>query len=394
MAWSFEQAMLGDTLGNVVTGMCFDGRDMWVVSHSRERLYAQSFNHWDSNDQYIDENSYFGNAVHALRRSAIIKVWSLDSDDDGLDDNGNVTGASNPAFWYDHVYVMAYTSSGTKLFKININTKEVIQIDAPYVGTHPHIVCANNKVWTCFDAPYGVAGTLYCFDIATSQWSAGTVLPGRSQGIPRQMVDGLDGKLLITAHNEHSVIVVNTSTGAVVGSHRVNRHPYAITANQDKQVYVVSDKQFTPLEGMVSYFDQMNNVSTPFAVACGSMACIEDNGKGYLWYGGLNAKLGRLRKSDLDFRYVGGEAPGFTIDLQSLINANPNANTFIKSAPALTYIKWDDPAFHEVHVEPYIYVTIDTAVYAFRDTAMVRKNTTRIRATAMISIGSTKYYGD
>ena len=102
--------------------------------------------------------------------------------------------------------------------------------------------------------------------------------------------------------------------------------------------------------------------------------------------------MGRLRKSDMDFRYVDGTALGYTISFDSFVSST----TFTKGllTPSFTYERWNGSSFDTVTVRSYVFVATSSAVYAFRATSMVRENSKQVRGTGMISLNDQDYIGE
>lgn len=250
--------------------------------------------------------------------------------------------------------------------------------------------------------------------------------------------------------NNHGIIKVNVSTGAIASTIRVNRHPYRLSVNQSKELYVASDfgakvkrKDYNPdvasttvstskggqmtvagssykvvettdcTDGMITLINQSNDSQENFAAArCNGEAQMYntatvdkdffDDGQGHLWFIS-DTNIGRLTKSDKELKCSHQDVDS-TSETEPDYNMIPDNGTisFSKSSiiasvvtPAVFFQRYINDAFENRNVKPYLYVMTSTgSVTAYRLSALVRKNKYILRGTSLIAVGAQAYIGD
>lgn len=426
--WTFEQVMLG-TQSGTLNDIIHDGRDVWVATTTSVRKYS----YWDQRTEYeyLDESYYFTRNTNALPGETY------------LDPVDGIVPALRMCVWGDHVYLL-----GTNKQTLKVVNKHTMELVATLTVPQPctSLAAGYNKLWLCSeDAFENDQQRLYYYDLIAETWNY-SELDGKKDLIgPRAIADGLDGFMLITARNEHSLLKYNGTTGAFVSSTRINRHPYKLHVSQDKVAYVVSDPSSLINGGMLTTFDQTTDLPTNISSAGGSVWGIgEDEIQGHVWMLGGSASIARLNLSDsrLIFRPTptntpvdtrdqpidnvtpnGVEdsiaepqsvpwyppAPGYTIMLSdwgldydmSDPNSRPDDPTKqIQGGlvtPPLYYQRWNGTSFVDVNVAPYVFFAVgasSTRLFAGRATALVRVNRKEVLGTAMVTTGPQNYYGE
>lgn len=375
MSWTFEQLQQASQSG--ITALVHDGRNVWASSGATIKVYSYIDN------EHLDETAEFERIVFDL---TLVTTITHSATVDAM------------AVWNGKVYVKnglevhAYSPTTFAQVGLTIILPDVMQ---SVIGV------ANNRLWfVTYDADATTdRQSLYYYNLLTSTWSTAILIPGKKQYITRSIVDGLDGYLYLTNMNEHAILKFATD-GTYIAQYRINRHPYALYANQLKGVYIASDPQTDPLLGMVSVFDQSSNTSTNVAAAGGNVVylCHEEY-TNKIWYVGGSPKIAQLNRASGDFRYVQDPladdyVPGAAIsfdDFPTAINT-----TFIRGllTPQLTFDVWSGSAFVSKTVKPYLFFSNSTTLYAARLSSMVRVNSMDVLGTAMVTTGAQNYYGD
>lgn len=373
--WLFEQYQTAGQSG--ITTLAHDGRDVWAANATQIKVWSYL------DEEYLAQEYQLDNGLFAMKEVATIEHGSAV---DKMECSNGV------------MYVLS--GAEIKAYSTTTYTQIGSVITTP-VAMQSEMCIANNKIWFVSlnsDQTSSLAGIvasdcqqLYFYDLISQTWSSPVLIPGKKQYITRKLVDGLDGYIYITGMNDHAVVKFSTS-GAYVGTYRVNRHPYLLHANQNKDVFVVSDAQSDILKGMVSVFDQSTNTSSNFAAACGTIEYMADVGDGRLVYVGGTPKLAILNKSDKKLKYVQDPAsedfvPGAAIQL---------AVTPLRGlvTPSLTFDVWTGSAFASKTVKPYVFFSTSSTLYAARLSSLVRVNSMDVLGTAMIATGAQNYYGD
>jgi hypothetical protein len=372
MSWTFEKLFKSSNTVAGTQAMAFDGKYVWVLSGTNAYVYS----YWgeESNNEWLDQAYYFDRNTHSLSLVATINLG---------------TSVYYITKWYNKMYI----SGGTSLFEVDILSRAVVTLPSP-PSTINSICAANGKVFACSAFVNSVdQNVLYYFDIATQTWSSDIAIPGKKTTAARGMSDGLDGHLFITSQNDHSIQKFNTITGAFVASYRTNRGPYKLMTGEDKVVYVISDQVTNVQDGMITQFNQSTNVSTNFSGAGGYLYGIGQTDN-HIWTIGGTAKLSRILKSDQDYRYYGGTAPGFTITFDDYTSVIPTTTSRGLVTPQLTYERWNGASFDTITVKPYLFFSTADAVYAARLNSMIRVNSMDVLGTAMIASGQQDYYGE
>lgn len=429
MTWKFETiqsatpTVSGSTYINKNSILAHDGRDIWVSGFKSTPTDSKIFvyGYWDQNSQY----EYLG--------------WQYYFDEN----------TSNPLYLYNTIDV------GTKIVKdmvywsgkmyvllddntINIydvTTKSLITTKTPPVTVQPRLIAANNKIWmVSIDVTTTDQQVLHWYNILTNTWGSNNIL-GRKQDKTRDMVDGYDGYLYITSMNNHAIVKVDTTTGAMMTWYSINRHPYKLMATQDKDVYIASDSQWNPPKtkhtttttwnspyshpvggtgselgitpiafmGMVSKMNQTTYDVTHASAACGTISDFSiDPTTGYMWsaykwkdennptYG-----LGRTNTTNNDFRYTHGSDNGSLYNGDHYTIEGPGINPMRSMLiPSFTYQKWNGSGFDNITVHSYLVNIQGTSIFAIRLNSMVRENWFSVLGTGMIGTGDQLYIGD
>ena len=375
MSWTFEQLQKSpNTLPSAPYCMAFDGKYVWVAASTNVYVYA----YWgeDGHEEYLGQEYYFDRQQLPLTLVATVAVSGVYS-------------------MVAHNGVMYLNSGGNQLKACDILTRVVTTVPtAPDNITQGTIAVADNKLWIVgVGIDTSDRNVLYYYDLFTGLWSSAIPIPGKRGGT-RYLSDGLDGNVIVTCGNEHSIAKFNASTGAYVGSYRVNRGPYRLHVNQDKVVYIVSALDTTSVQnGMISTFNQSTNTSTNLASAGGYLYGIGET-TNHIWTAGGIAKLARTLKSDQDYRYFNGTAPGYSIVLSDYSSVDPTSTSTCFVTPQFTYEKWNGVSFDTVTVKPYLFYGVATGVVAARLNSMIRVNSADVLGTAMISVDQQDYYGE
>lgn len=289
---------------------------------------------------------------------------------------------------------------------------------------------------------------LAVYDLVAKTWST-VVLPGKQMSVDgRHIVYGLENHIWITSKNDHSIVKVNVDTLLVTSSVRINRHPYRLSVNQSKELFIASDanpdpvlrKDFTPelasgvvsvgggyvpagqaafkivetvdtTDGQISVLDQTDDSQEAFGAArCNGTKTQQgytinndffDDGSGYMWFL-TDEHIGRMKKVDKEYwtsftATDSGEAanPDYNMipDNSTLVEAVGAVATLV--SPPLVYERWNGSTFVTTYVKPYLFALQSSGLVKVRRlSALVRKNKYIHRGTAMIAVGDQAYYGD
>lgn len=448
MSWAFESELKYTRFSDGKCMVAVSELEVWVG-------WADGLITWHchrNDPQYLTENFYFSRPIIPFTGDTTTGVVQST--------NGNVTYSGTPLYmvkWYDSVYVM----TATTIFQFNIATRKLIDYTsiAPLSlpgSTGSSLCAADGKLWvTGFNTNSTKQQLLWSIPVnsyGSASWSS-VVLPGRHQTTTRKLLDGLDGKLYVTNMNNHGIIAVDTNTNTIISSYTINRHPYGLAVNQNKEIYVMSDAGSTINQGMIHLFSQPTGTSSPFCAACGdSDIVLDDLRTGYLWIaGGTDGRSTRLQKSDQYIVTTGTKGAYDPVSIVPSINTTGDAYIVgtdsslrvwdgkvfnISTGPALdtlnvkgkvaTVDELPTPSLpdnitlemlnaqHAVMTEeltfdyynpdtgtttshitrPYLYVLNKTELVAYRLTSLVRVNSCSVLGTAMISIGDQSYFGD
>lgn len=385
--WTFPKLLKSQSTVSVVA-LVFDGAYVWSISSAG---IAVKHDYWGENTDYeaLTINYQLDRNISSMYT---VDTFTVRSQSGTIDD---------AAYWDNHIYTLEKVGTIAYINKVNYTTGVIVDTFTAPEPVQSRLCVANNKCWVVSS---GLDGSdrqkLYYISTSGGSWGS-TAIPGKKQTAVRDIVDGLNNNIIVTAYNEHSIIRFNSYTGAWIDTIRVNRHPYRLHTNQRRSVYIVSDSQASPLAGMVSRLTQPAGVLSNFAAAGGSMAklwddnFVDDDTSGNLWYMGANVKIGRLKKSDKDFRYADGGAVGYKITFDDFSPAVSSTFTYSLLTPPITYQRWNGSSFDTINVKPYLFFHgSDGYLYGARLTSMVRVNTISVLGTAMISSDQQDYYGD
>lgn len=373
--WLFEQYQTAGQGG--ITALAHDGRDVWAANATQIKVWSYL------DEEYLAIEYQLDNGLFAMKEVATI-------------DHG--TAVDVMSYWNGTMLVLS--GAEVKAYSTTTYAQVGSTITTP-VAMQPNMCVANNKIWFVSllsdqtSSPNGVVTSdcqqLYYYDLISQSWSTPVLIPGKKQFITRAIVDGLDGHIYVTALNDHAIVKF-TTTGAYVGTYRINRHPYALHANQNKDVFIVSDAQTDVLKGMVSIFDQATNASTNFAAACGTIEYMADVGDGRLVYVGGTPKMAILNKSDKKIKYVQDPTSDDFVPGAALQLAVTPLHGLV--TPALIIDVWNGSGFDSRTIKPYVFFSTTSALYAARLSSLVRVNSMDVLGTAMIATGAQNYYGD
>lgn len=410
IGWTFERLYKKDVNGNF-RDIMFDGRDVWVATTSALTV----LNWWDedTNGEYLDAAYYFDR--HTVDFHVIAEIGlSAELTANALSPSLYVTkmvqlNDSVHCLMSDSLTITTWSKTSKK---ITAHTTAPESVNS--------LAVANGKLWMTSVMPEDASDQqrLHSYAVATDAWAV-TVIPGRKQiDVPRDMVDGLDGYLYVTAANDHAIHKFNASNGNFVSTHRINRAPYALAVTQDKKVWIASDKQGKANAGMLTSFDQSTNTPTNKSAVGGSIKMMTiDERTNKAWFFGEACSLGRLDLTTGDFRFrptPGNTAvtdawyppsSGFTITLNDWeldcgpmgVGTDPGPIKGGLVTPQINYQRWNGSALEDVTVLPYVMFASQksgvVSVFAARASAMVRVNKIDVLGTAMVATGAQNYYG-
>jgi len=345
--------------------------------NDQTQSYTAHPSHLTTDYERLTYHFYFDNNTHEIYKNRIDLICcNADSiTDDDKSPYTNYGGNLSATKWHDRVYLL----NGQDILEFDVTKKQLVSslaqlwgrktvvpagvvtdseencVFVPGTGSietiiqkttettpNSNLCAANGKLYvtTLEYHPETYQQWLYIYNIATDEWKT-VALPGRHQGAKRHIVDGLDGFVWITAKNSHSIIKVNVNTDEVVATIRINRHPYKMTVNQGKQLFVASDPQdktsrllyhpdlatlvgsgslegasgyivvsggFKVIDtkdttsGMITLVDQSANTQSAYASGkCDGKGDFFDDGNGYLWFVTDN-HYGRLNKSTKEIK--------------------------------------------------------------------------------------------
>lgn len=413
--------------------------DVWVFAYNSRMVEAIVYNTWDyANVDYekLSYHYYFSNA-YDFNLEPIFLRPSNGLPEDELDVPYDFNGVKGPAIlssgtgglsvtqWYNKLYMLG----GNGIHKWDIETRayEGLVTSIPPIQTGETIECTG--IWPVMEDQ--VAGSNLCasngklfvtsvnltnaeqqrvfmYDISTDTWIH-NIIPGKHQLTNRFIMDGLDGYVWLTSKNNHSLVKISNSDGAITATVSIHRHPYCMMVNQSKEVYVAGDVNVK----LVSILNQTSNASVSFCTGSTVTNQFYD-AEGYLWFMQEDpptpvppppdptpvSRFARVRKSDLHtvLDSDGYKASDGTIvenpDGAKLLNNMGDIMSGVITKP-LTYERYENGAFVTYNVKPYVFVISKTgAIKAFRCSALIRKNKYKVRGTAMIACGAQAYYGD
>lgn len=291
--------------------------------------------------------------------------------------------------WYDRVWVLfSQTGIAENIASYNTTTYARTNITLPngltYSQINSNICAANGKLYIAdknVDATD--RNTLWIYTIASGTWTS-VIIPGKKQSTIRHIVDGLDGKIYITGQNDHSIIAFNTVSNTSTGSYRINRHPYKLQANQNQEVYVISD--LTSTNNTISLFNQSTNTAATFCSGLKTTTVVDDFRTGYVWLAGGGASTMRLLKSNKGAITVGDTGVAGTDTYSDVILLTDNIT--------YDYYNPETATTTSLTVRPHLFIRTASEVIAYRATALKGVNSSEILGTAMIATGAQGYYGD
>lgn len=329
------------------------GRDVVCVSSNHTgAITVGGLTYWDSRTQYehLTPGFNFDNTASATVYFNLIPTggYTLQGFVNSLDHTNTFATSC-----YDKVYVLVNNS----ILQYSAETLIPEGIIATVPQTASSNICAvKNKIYvSALEKNSDETQNLWIYDLTAGTWSS-TVLPGRHQLLRRHIIDGLDGSVWITNRNNHSIIRVNIDSNAVSATIRVNRHPYRLSVNQSKELFVASDciddwvprKFYDPelvggtvgnagggfvdmttgtpyslvdtedvTDGMITTINQADNSQVNLGAArCNGYSGDSkywdpatvptdkdffDDGQGYIWFV-TDGQMGRLKKTDLELK--------------------------------------------------------------------------------------------
>lgn len=392
--------------------LAFTGRDVMAVSsHSVvSSILWSSFAYWDSRTDYehLSSGYNFDNGTFGLASNPGYIVYPFV---EGLN-HTNVFIAA----YFNKVYVLAKDH----ILRIDSDTRlpEGIITTVPQSASS-NICVVKNKIYVSgLEQNSDETQKLHIFNTDSSTWSS-VSLPGRHQKLRRHIIDGLDGSVWITNRNNHGIIRVSIETDAVLATIRVNRHPYRLSVNQSKELFVASDamdgwiprKFYDPdlvggtvssvgggqvdgiagtpykivdtedvTDGMITTINQADNSQVNLAAArCNGYSNdgkywdpqttptdkdFFDDGQGYIWVV-TDGQMGRLKKTDLELKTTFSEKESTAKSAQyNMIPDNgtitrfvPEGQTIMSSlvTPPIQYQRYENGSFVDYNVKPYIF---------------------------------------
>ncbi len=314
-------------------------------------------------DYVLDPNYYLDNHVLALPEVIVRAAGS-----------GTITSMTE---WAGKVYIVG----SANLQEYDGSTKQFLRTLFTATGSKSNICAANGRIWICADpdSTSSDQDRLLSYELSTAAFTF-RALPGRKQTTRRFIIDGLDGKLFVTSHNDHSIISYDTATGDYIGKYKINRHPYKLAVNQNKQLYVIADT------ATISLFDQATLTASTYCDGLGSATIVDDLRTGYIWLGGgTGSVLYRVVKSTT------GAIPTETTVTQG---SDLTTDALVLSNQ-YTYDKYDPVAGTTVSttIRPHLFIRSGSKVTVCRATALKGVNSSQILGTAMIATGAQGYYG-
>ena len=276
----------------------------------------------------------------------------------------------------DYVYVMFKMSSGTfAIAPVNIQTHHGdTPIAVPFDSStlNSNLVAVNNALAVASQLTDSLdRNILYVYTLSNSTWHQ-LPIESKPQVEMRHIVDGLNGNIFITAKNSHGIVELNTTT-TTQQLHKINRHPYKLGVNQNKDVWVISD--LNNGNNLLTLYNQSSATGVPFCSFDGNNTVLDDLRTQRLW--GVGATTTRVDKASLD---------GVTAGVAAHEACLTNQYTYDKYDPSTDTVT-------STTVRPYLVLRTDSNVYMYRATALTAVNSSEILVTAMIATGAQGYYG-
>jgi hypothetical protein len=242
------------------------------------------------------------------------------------------------------------------------------------------------------------------------------LVQGVDQELPRRIVDGLDGSVYITCRNSHGMVQLaitniadatqTSEVSSVATAYTVNRHPYALSVDQSRNVYIASDKQELKTAGMLSRFNGSTVTHLSGVGGSGNDICVSHNDSmaaTNMWAIGSGApvdlindtsKLARLKIVGSDIRYIGG-IDGYGIEFTDY---GSTYTPKVDSRGLVTLpITIDDGAGGTDVIKSHVFWIVKSGVAWYvvgtRDSAMERVNSTSVYGTGMVSSDYTAAIG-
>lgn len=418
--WTFPQLMYHPGAGINVPGFAFafDGMYVWAINKPTGNWWI--FDYWNEDAEYgyLDSSFQKDRVVHPLFTVATGNF---------LKQGGYIHDAT-----YDggYIFTLEISSNVSYINKFDAASRTYVDTLTSPALTQGRLCVANGKCWVVSAGVDGADRQSLMFVPTTGgSWSS-VPIPGKKQTRTRDIVNGLNGNVVLTCFNEHSICLFDSSTGSLIESIRVNRHPYKLHVNQRRSIYIASDPGQLGYSasggGMISRLTQPTvgpSVLSNFAGIGGTLTAlyddnfINDDTSGYLWYVGGDATSGmaRLNKSTKDFKCVNaGIAIGARMTFDQFGEGISGGQTHqsVEVVPPQQPGTWwitdgfMTPAFTygSIDVKPHLFFTRNIPnvapgqsymyIYAARLSSLVRVNTVSVRGTAMISNDQQDYYGD
>lgn len=274
------------------------------------------------------------------------------------------------------VYILFLTPSGTfGIVPIDIQTHIAgATISLPFVssliGSNLFAV-SGHLVISTLETDAADKNLLRVYKLSNSTWYQYSI-ESKKQMDMRHIVDGLDNSFFITAKNDHGIVEFNTQTG-VQQLHKINRHPYKLGVNQNKDIWVLSD--LNNGNCLLTLYNQSSATGVPFCSFDGNSTVLDDLRTQRLW--GVGATTTRVDKTSLDGVSAGVSArEGILTNQYTYDRYDPTTDTIIPTT-----------------VRPYLVLRTDSNVYMYRATSLIAVNSSEVLATAMIATGAQGYYG-
>lgn len=284
------------------------------------------------------------------------------------------------AKWVDKVYVL----TSTNITVVDRTTFATSTITLPFstANIHSDLIAAGGKLWICDSSvDSSDQNQLWFYNLTTSTWGS-VALAGKKQSLARALIDGLDGKIYVTSENDHSIISYDYS-GSYLSIYKINRHPYKLQANQNKDVFVIADLSST--NNTISLFDQATNTAAAFSSGMKITTIQDDFRTGFMWMAGGGATTMRVIRSTQGAILAGANG---------IQGANPyNDVIVLTNQVTYDYFNPSDSTTTSLTIRPYLFVRTATGVMAYRATALKGVNSSQVLATAMIATGAQGYYG-
>lgn len=418
MAWEWERIFEATVPANDIM---WAGRDIWVSTGSTIKTYS----FWDADASYekLYDADYFDDGTELdafVSNYPLVLNNTIDLSSHGslagyMCQSGNIVAVA--MITADATYEFTWN----KLVLINVDSREVIRAETMPVTSNSIPFVAQSEIWFTTLAPESDTApdrqSVYRYNPHSDTTSGPVTIPVRKQFEPYKGCWDYDDYVLLLNHNDVSVVKFDVSTGAFVSQTRTNRHPNASHVSSDKRVLIGS------AGGMITDFDTSTDTDTNvYGVVYQPKSFVESDS--FLWSvrgtAGEGA-LNRLRKADNDYKLMDPPDPGTEAGSQiehtisgssfyadeavnkssdgyTLASEKLPANAFFKIIRTheftYDYYTGGSPAFTQRTVKPYVVVADSTKIYAFRDTALARKNFITQTAGAMIGTGPDNWHGD